>query len=76
MDTYQIAVIVMGLVSMIGVPAVKNLYSRMTATENNLAAYKLHVAEKYVDKVHLDEHVKRIEKGIDEIKVMIRENQN
>ncbi|MCC2615947.1 hypothetical protein LJ739_06810 [Aestuariibacter halophilus] len=44
----------------------------LSGVKKDLSDYKLHVAETYVSKGEYEQHVRRIEKSLDEVKAMIQ----
>lgn len=46
--------------------------SKVDALEKELGKYKLSVSERFVTQVHLDAQMNRLEKGLDEVKAMLK----
>jgi guanylate kinase len=72
MDAYQIAVLVLAAMNAIAIPLARDIYRRLEVINKEFSAYQLHVAEKYVTNDQLEKHFERIEKSIDELKVLIK----
>jgi guanylate kinase len=72
MDIYQIAILVLAIMNTIAIPLARDVYRRLEATNKELSVYQLHVAEKYVTNDQLEKHFERIEKSIDELKILIK----
>jgi hypothetical protein len=75
---YQLITIAIVLLNVIAIPIVRNIYTKIDEANNSAAeaikslqSYKLHVSETYVSQGQLDKHMDRIDKSLDEIKLMI-----
>jgi predicted RNase H-related nuclease YkuK (DUF458 family) len=50
---------------------IENLYDKLDKDKEAFVAFQLHVADSYVKQVHLDAHMERFDKTLDEIKSMV-----
>ena len=80
MEWYEIIMVTIAIAGLTAVPLVTGIKSSIKEQGNKLDAhvmafqnYQLHVAEKYVTQDALKDHLERIEKGIIELKIMMRE---
>jgi len=80
MEWYQIIMVTIAIAGVTAVPLVSGIKAAIKEQSNKFDAhvmafqhYQLHVAEKYVTQDALKDHLERIEKGISELKVMVRE---
>jgi len=79
MEWYQIIMTSIAIAGITAVPFVNNIKESIKIQDDKLdehtkafQRYQLHVAENYVTQDALKDHLDRIEKGISELKVMIR----
>jgi hypothetical protein len=50
---------------------IEALYKKLDKDKEAFVAFQLHVADSYVKQVHLDAHMERFDKTLDEIKSMV-----
>lgn len=73
MEAYQIIMISIALAGLVAAPFIRSITTSIKEQTTDLQTYKLHVAEKYVTQDALKDHLERIEKGISELKTMVRD---
>ena len=80
MEWYQIIMVTIAIAGITAVPLVAGIKSSIKEQSNKLDAHimafqnhQLHISERYVTQDALKDHLERIEKGISELKVMMRE---
>tara|TARA_R110000822_G_scaffold248286_1_gene375993 strand:- start:40 stop:306 length:267 start_codon:yes stop_codon:yes gene_type:complete len=50
---------------------IESLYKRIEKDKEDFVSFQLHVANNYVKQVHLDAHMERFDKTLDEIKSIV-----
>lgn len=50
---------------------IENIYTRLESDKKEFMVFQLHVSDNYVKQIHLEVHMERIDKSLDEIKAMV-----
>lgn len=72
MDSSTLVAIILGVINIVGGFIIIPLKSQIANLQKEISEFKLHVAEKYVTKDEMKDHLDRIEKSLDEIKDLVK----
>ena len=76
---YKTGLFIIAILNLIALPLIRNILAKLDRavskadnTKEDILELKLHVSERYVTKDELRDHLLRIEKGIDDLKVLMK----